>query len=695
MPSLVEISQPYRNESSVTTSTITATTSASSVHHHIINLDTLPVKYDLKRSQNDKFYSVLKSDAVKESQNRAAIQTIVPARIGIPASGSRIVQIRNGQLNDTSSGIQLLDKPTVSRIQAATAPNNLLLNVVKENKVIETLSKNEKAQELKERISQTGQSLQHLEQENNGCGNRSLLEYSHLTKKAIEKRSKPIGSSDKLRFKFQPMKKHKRLHEVKPGQSVIKPPKNQNWLSDALKGEVDIGSFVTGCHRNRKSRGSRDGSGSGSASTTNATNSRRESAHSDDIAMKDTDTYFEWNSSKKIGRLPNSRVIVQVNELNEMEVSTLAIKQFEAKLDQEVRPSRNEYLDTSKIRTALPCGHSDSAACFEEIIHRLYPDDAKYLVNDRKPIQFFSMEFRTIIAILVQNNNGDCGSITMNDIRTGLLTRSLEERVDSSVLFNWSRFVDYHNNRNAQKQFKLAATNLFSYKLPDIAENTFVIGQKLEAIDPQNSDLFCVCTIIEKCGYRIKLHFDGCSPSYDFWTNADSKNIFPAGFCQRTSRHLEVPAGAQQQCRSSSTNRTTAFNWKEYLMQTKSKTAHPACFTHLNNAVSVDKEVRSSTSTIITLKFFHPKKTNANPFKMGMKFEAEQLRHRKKMNAQIKMQQVCYAATVGDVIDSRILVKFDGYDVKENYWTEITSPSIHPIDWHKQHDIPFQPPIGK
>lgn len=62
-----------------------------------------------------------------------------------------------------------------------------------------------------------------------------------------------------------------------------------------------------------------------------------------------------------------------------------------------------------------------------------------------------------------------------------------------------------------------------------------------------------------------------------------------------------------------------------------------------------------------------------NPFKIGMKLEADD----------IKSTGRIYVATIGDVIDSRILVTFDELDSCHNYWTDIRSPVLHPVNFHK------------
>ena len=44
-------------------------------------------------------------------------------------------------------------------------------------------------------------------------------------------------------------------------------------------------------------------------------------------------------------------------------------------------------------------------------------------------------------------------------------------------------------------------------------------------------------------GYRVRLHFDGYPECYDFWLNADSWDMKPAGWCEKNGHKLLLPKG--------------------------------------------------------------------------------------------------------------------------------------------------------
>ncbi|CRL03312.1 CLUMA_CG016368, isoform A [Clunio marinus] len=195
-----------------------------------------------------------------------------------------------------------------------------------------------------------------------------------------------------------------------------------------------------------------------------------------------------------------------------------------------------------------------------------------------------------------------------------------------------------------------APLNLFQSPYPR-HENPFKVGMRVEAIDPENQKMFCVCTVEEKLGYRIKLHFDGFSPNYDFWVNADSPNIFPAGFCQSNNRVLNTPPRWTKQ----------KFDWSEYLDRTNSIGAQRSMFPRLMKASS---EV-----------------LNESRFKIGDKLEA--------MN-----DDKLYAATIIDLLDNRMLIEFDGHPEIGCKWKDIFSPYLRPCNYHLTVDYPFISPTN-
>ncbi|KAM7119094.1 lethal(3)malignant brain tumor-like protein 3 isoform 1-T1 [Ciconia maguari] len=185
-------------------------------------------------------------------------------------------------------------------------------------------------------------------------------------------------------------------------------------------------------------------------------------------------------------------------------------------------------------------------------------------------------------------------------------------------------------------------TKLFKeYQSFPYNKNGFKVGMKLEGVDPEHQSIYCVLTVSEVCGYRIRLHFDGYPDCYDFWVNADSSDIHPVGWCEKTGHKLHPPKGYKEE----------EFSWPSYLKACKAQAAPKSLFENQN-------------ATVIP-----------SGFRVGMKLEAVD-----KKNPTF----IC-VATVTDMVDNRFLVHFDNWDESYDYWCEAASPHIHPVGWCKEH----------
>ncbi|XP_023187582.1 lethal(3)malignant brain tumor-like protein 1 isoform X1 [Xiphophorus maculatus] len=197
----------------------------------------------------------------------------------------------------------------------------------------------------------------------------------------------------------------------------------------------------------------------------------------------------------------------------------------------------------------------------------------------------------------------------------------------------------------------VAAPNKLFHEAQSVptVKNGFKQGMKLEGIDPQHPSMYFVLTVAEVCGYRLRLHFDGYSDCHDFWVNANSPDIHPAGWCESTGEHkLHTPKGCKEE----------EFTWTNYLRMTKAQVA--------------PKEL-----------FASPGRTDVKcGFETGMKLEAVD-----RMNPSL----IC-VATVTDVVDDRFLVHFDNWDDTYDYWCDASSPYIHPVGWCQERNLPLTPP---
>ncbi|KTG03222.1 hypothetical protein cypCar_00025740 [Cyprinus carpio] len=178
-------------------------------------------------------------------------------------------------------------------------------------------------------------------------------------------------------------------------------------------------------------------------------------------------------------------------------------------------------------------------------------------------------------------------------------------------------------------------------KLFKECKNGFRVGMRLEGIDSEHPSMYCVLTITEVLGHRIRLHFDKYSDCYDFWVNSNSPDIHPVGWCEKTGHKLHPPKGMKDE----------EFSWSSYIKLNKIQTAPKALFQNQNMTVT------------------------PSGFRVGMKLEAID-----KKNPSF----IC-VATITDMVDSRFLVHFDNWDESYDYWCDATSPYIHPVGWCQEN----------
>lgn len=458
---------------------ISRTKSIESLGFPIKNIDYLPEKSEKSNTkmiktayQQDYLYNKLKDDAKKHLNGQHELKT--EPRLYSSASGSNNIRIYNGQLLDINGPIGLLDKST----KQISTPS-VMARIQSQNDAIASLPSKEKARKLKESIETNESVLNLLE---NGDEQEIKRTYS---------RSKSLSVKSSMHFKVDKLKSKSKLKNLshKLTKQTIDHADDWQTLTNELSSTVN--PLIS----------------TGDEQIIHGNDSRAQSP-------SEIEQVLSWNTNKTLGQLPNSQLIFQRNEFGMTEMDMLAMTKLKA-----MKQHRNDSKNFPRLEPSMACGHSDSASCFDAIIERLNTinSNTNCKVNEKKPHQYYSTEFKQVIGALVQNKNNNCQAITTEDVKDALRETNMYDRTKNSSDFSWSRFIDYYNKKySSEKSIKLAPPELFVNAIPR-TPNTFEIGQKLEAIDPQNCDLFCICTIVDKCGYRIKLRFDGSPSVYDFW----------------------------------------------------------------------------------------------------------------------------------------------------------------------------------
>lgn len=103
--------------------------------------------------------------------------------------------------------------------------------------------------------------------------------------------------------------------------------------------------------------------------------------------------------------------------------------------------------------------------------------------------------------------------------------------------------------------------------------------QYLEGVDPFNESLFCVLSVVDVTGRRLKLHFVEYPEKYDFWTVVDSPFLFPVGWCANNGRQLQPPKEYLDQ--------SMDFNWTQFLTRVSGQCAPRHMFKTAWNCVGL------------------------------------------------------------------------------------------------------------
>jgi len=354
---------------------------------------------------------------------------------------------------------------------------------------------------------------------------------------------------------------------------------------------------------------------------------------------------LSWN--KDVGLLPGTNLQFKLNEYDCLELIT------DKEADEIRKNFSNQFVDHY-----LPNNHANSKHHDQDTYSVCSTCGVKKLRTQfiRKG-RFCSQDCATFQSSQLRNfkksNILDIGS--KNSLKNQRIKSTLDYEQDA--LFSNGYDVDdvktkvkenyYHDKYFSWKQYLIEtrsiAAPLKCFKTNQIYNakpNYFKQGMKLEAIDPQHPSLFCVATVAEVVGHRLRIHLDKYSSMFDFWINCDSPFIFSVGFCAKTNRKLQPPKNYEQ------------FDWSSYLQEEKARAAPKHCFYW--NSVKPQSHITFG-------------------FKIGMKLEAVD-----KANSNL----VC-VATVIDILGDWLLIHFDGWDNSYDYWTEHTSPYIHPINWCK------------
>lgn len=594
-----------------------------------------------KDTDHDSLYHLLRSEATEHLMKRKAALsgTQSSSSSSSSLSSAASVQILNGRLSDPKGPIRLLEKSVLAPLPE---PQQMLLAHVIPNAVVPTiktdssfldagLTAKSKAKHMRNSINFQENlekifALKNKLPPNSKLSSRALERLKNSPRRTASGRSKSFSSSGiigptntKMRFKIAGMTGGKSRRMRMSSKNM-----NRQWnkLTETLTATLQ--------ECNNKSKASQATPPPPppppplalSAPSTSPSATSEPSATTDDRAInadtrnKSKDSLkltmtgndcvtdlmrsISWNELNGQGNVMHMGVKFKRNEFGMIEVNDERAREIE-RTDEPKNYGKRTKLPKPEVKdggcmlasgSGMTCGHTNFDECFDAVIARIQNGAIEAsVINQRKPHEYYSNEIKEFIMSMVRKNDHQCNLIKAKEIvdaignaPSGSFHFDMDK--DASMSFTWQQcVVDYNAMVDETKHLQLAPNSLFINPFPS-GGNPFSIGEKLEAIDPHNCALFCICTVVGMCGYRIKLHFDGYHSSYDFWTNADSVDLFHVGWCNRTGRKLQWPHR-----RIGNSREIGTFDWSEYLLTAKAKEAPRSCFTHLNSAVSISVSI--------------------------------------------------------------------------------------------------------
>lgn len=296
-----------------------------------------------------------------------------------------------------------------------------------------------------------------------------------------------------------------------------------------------------------------------------------------DVDIKDdfdVESVLQWEEG--IGSLPGSKVKFQMNEFGFLEFMTdeeyrniIAKRTANSK---QKKPNKDETQDEVRCKNCgcfgLPSDFISPSYCSndcQETSNKISREkEAKIKRKKKRPLtkrDSFTDNIKTEFEIISDEENNTSNENSQDKFSYPWTC--------TKKGFSWAKYLDHIKAKSApEKLFK----DPFPYN-----RNGFRPGMKLEGIDPQHPSYFCVLTVAEVIGYRLRLHFDGYPENYDFWINSDSMDIFPAGWCEKYGHVLHPPPDYSIE----------SFNWNTYLRLTRSTMAPKHLFANRAGNVSI------------------------------------------------------------------------------------------------------------
>lgn len=184
-------------------------------------------------------------------------------------------------------------------------------------------------------------------------------------------------------------------------------------------------------------------------------------------------------------------------------------------------------------------------------------------------------------------------------------------------------------------------------------------GMKLEAVDRNNPPSFCVATVIQQVGHRVRIRYDGFGKdsSNDCWCNFQAEELHPIGWCAQNGYPLQPPKGIN----------SSLEDWRTFLTKT------------LTGALAAPPDLFRKTQEHF--------QRRVHGFEIGMKLEVVH---------PLKPSIICPATVTKSLGPYYFAITTDYQeDVSSvTFCCHADSPGIFPAGWSRRHQVELAVPAN-
>ena len=139
-----------------------------------------------------------------------------------------------------------------------------------------------------------------------------------------------------------------------------------------------------------------------------------------------------------------------------------------------------------------------------------------------------------------------------NLLINGYVNWSESPRLSKKIIFLQKKSYTWKiaSSLSAFSLIQMSSMNLFS-NISNFGNNWFIYVDGVDGVNGNADFVYtsnawlkdCKHSVLQVCGYHLRLRLDGYLSCYDFWTNVGFPDVHQVGWCEKTKHDLYIPQG--------------------------------------------------------------------------------------------------------------------------------------------------------